>query len=137
MADKDEDHELLIEVEPVRFRDSAEIAALFAEEDKPGPTLFDLAKKEGYTLVIDPNPQGRPDALGNTGWQRVASAQLCKGNIIAVTEDLPNATYCISHEIAHGKVGFNEEKQVLCEQASILAGWVKTLLDHIQKEPTT
>lgn len=137
MADKDEDHELLIEVERVRFRDSAELAALFDGGDEPGPTLFDLAKREGYTLVIDPDPQGRADALGDTGWKRVASAQLCKDKIIAITEELPNATYCISHEIAHGKVGFNEEKEVLCEQASILAGWAQALLDHIQKGPKT
>lgn len=95
-------------------------------------TLFDLVRHEGYTLVIDPDPQGRADALGNTGWKRVASAQLCAGKVVAITEELPSAAYCISHEIAHGKCGFNEEKEVLCEQASILAGWVGLLMNNIK-----
>jgi len=95
-------------------------------------TLFDLARHEGYTLVIDPDPQGRADAVGNTGWKRVASAQLCAGNVVAITEELSSAAYCISHEIAHGKCGFNEEKEVLCEQASILAGWVGLLMNNIK-----
>jgi len=97
-------------------------------------TLFDLVKHEGYTLIIDPSPQERPDAIGNTGWKRMASAQLCQNKQIAVTEGMQNATYCISHEIAHGKYGFDDEKVVCIEQASILAGWVELLMKNIRGE---
>lgn len=127
---------------PMRFSDLLNLPALRDELEKPvaelldytsppAPTLSDLVKAEGYELVIDSNPQSREDALGNTGWQRIASAQLCEGKVIAVTEELTNAAYCVSHEIAHDKRGFNDEKEVLLEQADILGRWVRKLLDHI------
>jgi hypothetical protein len=35
--------------------------------------------------------------------------------------------YQVSHELAHGIIGFCDEKDVLLEQASILARWVDIL----------
>ena len=96
--------------------------------------LADLCKLYGFTLVIDPDPQGRPDALGDTSQDRLFKAQLCAGKVIAVQEDNPDATYCVSHEIAHGIVGFIDEKSVMVEQANILARWARSLVIYIQKQ---
>lgn len=94
-------------------------------------TLADLCQRYGYTLVIDPDPQGRPDALGDTSQDRIGKAQLCRNKQIALQADEPNATYCVSHELAHGRVGFADEKAVLAEQANILADWVRFLMVEI------
>lgn len=89
--------------------------------------LRKLCKLHGFELVEDPNPHERPDALGTAGLQ--CEAQLCEGRIIAVGPEVyKNAmTYQVSHELAHGIVGFCDEKAVLLEQASILAQWVDIL----------
>jgi hypothetical protein len=95
--------------------------------------LARLCKLYGYTLIIDPDPQDRPDALGDTFQDRIGKAQLCRNKQIAVQEDHPNATYCVSHELAHGLIGFCDEKAVLAEQANILACWAATLMKEIQQ----
>jgi hypothetical protein len=92
-------------------------------------TLHDLAKLHGFTLAIDPKPYDRPDALGSTGWVRDAMAQLCKDKVIAAQVIDSSSVYAITHEMAHGIVGFDDgEKVVLIEQASILSRWVEELM---------
>ena len=92
--------------------------------------LRELCKIYGFKLVEDPAPHERTDALGMQGLQ--CEAQLCEGKVIAVGPEMyRNAmAYQVSHELAHGIVGFCDEKDVLLEQASILSRW----LDILTKE---
>lgn len=94
--------------------------------------LHDLCGLYRYELVIDPEPHLRDDALGDSTQDRLGRAQLCKNRVIAITGDSIQSTYCISHELAHGLVGFCDEKAVLAEQANILARWVAALLKDIE-----
>jgi hypothetical protein len=94
--------------------------------------LFDLCKLYRYTLVIDLAPHLRPDALGATDLPGSGKVQLCSNHIIAVTPDSQCLAYLISHELAHGLVGFCDEKDVLFEQTSILACWLEALLRDIE-----
>lgn len=98
-----------------------------------------LCRLYGYRLVVDPDPQARPDALGDTSQDRIGKAQLCRNKQIAIQSvDQKSAVYCVSHELAHGRIGFCDEKDVLAEQAYILAAWVAQLLaEIIQYEEAT
>jgi hypothetical protein len=89
--------------------------------------LQKLCKLYGYELVYDVSPHTRSDALGTAGLQ--CEAQLCENRKIAVGPHIYVNTmaYQVSHELAHGIVGFCDEKAVLLEQASILARWVDLL----------
>jgi hypothetical protein len=89
--------------------------------------LRELCKLYGYELVYDVSPHTRSDALGTPGLQ--CEAQLCENRRIAIGPDVYKHTmaYQVSHELAHGIVGFCDEKSVLLEQASILARWVDIL----------
>jgi hypothetical protein len=92
--------------------------------------LRELCKVYGFELIEDPSYHAREDFLGTPGLQ--CDAQLCKNKIIAVPPeaftDFKNyMAYSISHELAHGLVGFCDEKDVLLEQATILARWVDIL----------
>jgi hypothetical protein len=96
-----------------------------------------LCRRDGFALIIDESPQQRPDIVG-AAQPRVGCAQLCENRIIAVQAINPDAIYCISHEIAHGKTGvFNDEKTVLLEQASILADWVRQMLKELERRGVT
>ncbi len=89
--------------------------------------LRELCRLYKHELIEDPAPHERPDALGIPGVQ--CEAQLCENRVIAVCPDVYKdaLAYQVSHELAHGIVGFCDEKDVLLEQASILARWVDIL----------
>lgn len=86
-----------------------------------------LCKLYGYDLIRDPAACERPDILGKAGLQD--EVQLCRGRVIAAGPevDMECLVYGVSHELAHGVVGFCDEKDVLYEQANILARWVNEL----------
>ncbi len=90
-----------------------------------------LCKLFNYELVVDPQPHERTDALGATALPGSGEAQLCKNRVIAIAPDGQNLSYLVSHELAHGIIGFCDEKDVLFEQTSILARWVTELLKDI------
>lgn len=93
--------------------------------------LADLCKLYNYTLVEDPAPHLRDDVLGAPGLQD--EVQLCKNRVIAVGPAVhkESMVYGVSHELAHGIVGFCDEKDVLLEQAYILARWSSALLKEL------
>lgn len=97
--------------------------------------LAEFLNRYNYQLVIDPHPQGRADAVGNTDQDRGPfSAQLCRNKTVAVTEDCPEAVYNVTHELAHGRTA-GDEKDVLLEQATLLSRYVQLLLvrgEHYQ-----
>lgn len=91
--------------------------------------LFELAKSEGWMLVIDDNASERPDALG-TPQRDELCAQACEGQVIAIRSglSLDFAYYAVSHEIAEARSGFTGHHQgVWREQCAILARWCRLL----------
>jgi hypothetical protein len=102
------------------------------ELSEPDPRLVALCQKHRFTLVIDPEPSDRRDALGGDDLWPVLPAQLCAGRVIAAKAPSLDYVYNITHELAHGlvhgKAGFGDEKAVLLEQANLLAEWVTQLL---------
>lgn len=93
-----------------------------------------LCKLYNYELVEDPAPDKRKDGLGRVGLQD--EVQLCAGRVIAVGPKvhIESMVYGISHELAHGIVGFCDEKDVLLEQTSILSRWVTKLLERLKEK---
>lgn len=94
-------------------------------------TLRDLARMEGYELVIDDHAADHPDALG-TPQRDELCAQACKGNVIRVRSGLRerDAYYAVAHEIAEDRCDFSGHTQRLWrEQLSIMSRWCARLAD--------
>lgn len=93
-------------------------------------TLVELAKAEGYDLVIDDGAADHPDALGLPQRDELC-AQACKGNVIRIRSGLSesDAFYAVAHEIAEDRCDFSGHTQRLWrEQTSIMARWCARLL---------
>lgn len=93
--------------------------------------LFELAAREGYTLVIDDGASERPDRLGAPQRDELC-AQACRGNVIAIRSTLPldRAFYAVSHEIAEDRSDYTGHHQLLWrEQLQILARWCRRLAE--------
>lgn len=97
--------------------------------------LEDLAAREGYSLVVDPNAPDRADALGLPQRDELC-AQACVGNVIAIRPSVPERfrVYPASHEIAEDRSGFTGHHQALWrEQVGILSRWVRILLEENER----
>lgn len=95
--------------------------------------LIELARREGYTLVIDDNAADNPDALGLPQRDELC-AQACKGNIIRIRSGLPerDAYYAVAHEIAEDRCDFTGHHQRLWrEQTAIMARWCARLAEGL------
>ena len=91
--------------------------------------LMELARMEGYELVIDDNAPDHPDALGAPQRDELC-AQACKGNVIRIRSGLreEHAFYAVAHEIAEDRCDFTGHHQLLWrEQTAIMARWCSRL----------
>lgn len=98
------------------------------------PTLAELVKLEGYTLIIDDNAADHPEALGQPQRDELC-AQACRGNVIRMRSGLRerDAWYPVSHEIAEDRTDFTGHTQKLWrEQLNILARWCARLSDGVE-----
>lgn len=92
-------------------------------------TLSDLVRSEGYDFLVDPEPWKREDVVGNPKNPQTFSALLCRdayGSFIRCVADNLDHAYDCSHEIAEARHGHGHHTaEMFCEQANILAGWVR------------
>lgn len=96
--------------------------------------LFDLARAEGWTLVVDDQAPDRPDILGSPQRDEL-SAQACAGNVVAIQKTLApsNAFFSVAHEIAETRYDFTGHHQhVWREQCNILARWCRKLTVELE-----
>lgn len=75
-----------------------------------------LVERHGFRLEHQDRPWERPDALGLV--RASPYAQLCEGRVIATSDE--DQVYAITHELAHGVVGLDDEVAVLRYQAHML-----------------
>ena len=97
--------------------------------------LTELARREGYTLLIDDGAADHPDALGQPQRDELC-AQACKGNVIRIRSGISegDAWYPVSHEIAEDRNDFRGHTQKLWrEQLSILSRWCRRLAESSQE----
>lgn len=93
-------------------------------------TLRDLARYEGYELIIDDNAADHPDAKGLPQRDELC-AQACSGNVIRMRSGLRerDAFYAVAHEIAEDRCDFSGHTQLLWrEQTAIQARWCARLM---------
>jgi hypothetical protein len=86
-------------------------------------TLSTLVADLGYHLVVDPNPSERPDGLGDV--IAGAVARVCRDNVVACMADSFDHAFSVAHEIAEQRRGFVHGEETFCDQANILAGWLR------------
>lgn len=94
-------------------------------------TLAELAKLEGYTLIIDDNAADSPDCLGLPQRDELC-AQACRNNVVRMRSGLRerDAFYAVAHEIAEHRCDFTGHTQLLWrEQLSIMSRWCARLSD--------
>lgn len=75
-----------------------------------------LVERHGYKLEFRDRPWEHPGALGLV--RASPYAQLCEGKIIATSDE--DQVYAITHELAHGVVGLDDELAVVRYQAHML-----------------
>jgi hypothetical protein len=88
-------------------------------------TLRELVESEGYAFVVDPQPDMRPDGLGDA--HAHARARVCRDGLIACRADSLDCAYSAAHEIAEHRFGFGHTESMWAEQANILARWLKVV----------
>lgn len=90
-------------------------------------TLKQLIESEGYTVEYHPNPQNHVDAVGFPTQCPHIQCQLLTDKRIATSDFSWDAAYSASHEISEERFGFEHSADMFCEQANILARWIKKL----------
>ncbi len=103
--------------------------ARLAEEHRVALTR--AVQREGWTLVYTDEPSLHPEAIGSRQSDPAATVQALSGNRLAIREGTErDSYYAAAHEIAEARNGFSgHHQQCWREQCTILARWVRLLLD--------
>src|SRR5690606_27663366 len=81
---------------------------------------------EGYQLVVGELSEltKGPEGLRPLG-EPMNGVAVCEGYVIACPLDCWDFAYCVSHEIAEHRYGFQHSETMFSEQANILARWLR------------